>query len=143
MGVCFIGCRDDHVRTLEVHLRVRHLLHESLVGAQPSRLCVCRESDHAPLDEGLEVLPPLRLLAGAGCERDHLGPRQQDLESLGDGVTDTRAFCKKLAKEYKVGLAPGEAFGPGGQGNIRLCFASGAERLSRGLGRIEAAIAAL
>ncbi len=60
-----------------------------------------------------------------------------------DGVTDTMAFCKKLAKEYKVGLAPGEAFGPGGQGNIRLCFASGAERLSRGLDRIEAAISAL
>ncbi|MCA0301622.1 MAG: pyridoxal phosphate-dependent aminotransferase [Proteobacteria bacterium] len=60
-----------------------------------------------------------------------------------EGVTDTLAFCKKLAKEYKVGLAPGEAFGPGGQGNIRLCFASGAERLSRGLDRIEAAIKAL
>ena len=60
-----------------------------------------------------------------------------------DGVDDTLAFCKRLAKDYKVGLAPGEAFGPGGQGNIRLCFASGAERLSRGLDRIEAAVAAL
>jgi aspartate aminotransferase len=60
-----------------------------------------------------------------------------------DGVTDTMGFCKKLAKEYKVGLAPGEAFAAGGQGNIRLCFASGAEQLSRGLDRIEAAIKAL
>ncbi len=60
-----------------------------------------------------------------------------------EGVTDTLEFCKKLAKEYKVGLAPGEAFGPGGQGNIRLCFASGAERLSKGLDRIEAAVKAL
>ncbi|MBN9088669.1 MAG: pyridoxal phosphate-dependent aminotransferase [Reyranella sp.] len=60
-----------------------------------------------------------------------------------DGVSDTMAFCKKLAKEYKVGLAPGEAFAAGGQGNIRLCFASGAERLSKGLDRIEAAIKAL
>ena len=60
-----------------------------------------------------------------------------------DGVNDTMAFCKKLAKEYKVGLAPGEAFAAGGQGNIRLCFASGAEQLSRGLDRIEAAIKAL
>ena len=60
-----------------------------------------------------------------------------------DGVSDTLAFCKTLAKDYKVGLAPGEAFGPGGQGNIRLCFASGAERLSRGLDRIEAAVTAL
>ncbi len=60
-----------------------------------------------------------------------------------DGVEDTLSFCKKLAKEYKVGLAPGEAFGPGGQGNIRLCFASSAERISLGLDRIESAIKAL
>jgi aspartate/methionine/tyrosine aminotransferase len=60
-----------------------------------------------------------------------------------DGVEDTMAFCKTLAKKHKVGLAPGEAFGPGGQGNVRLCFASGAERLSRGLDRIEAAVKAL
>ena len=60
-----------------------------------------------------------------------------------DGVEDTMAFCKKLAKDYKVGLAPGEAFGPGGTGNIRLCFASGADRLSKGLDRIESAIKAL
>jgi aspartate aminotransferase len=60
-----------------------------------------------------------------------------------DGVKDTMAFCKSLAKDYKVGLAPGEAFGPGGQGNVRLCFASGAERLSKGLDRIEAALKAL
>lgn len=60
-----------------------------------------------------------------------------------DGVSDTLAFCKTLAREHKVGLAPGEAFGPGGQGNVRLCFASGAERLSKGLDRIEAGIRAL
>ncbi len=60
-----------------------------------------------------------------------------------EGVDDTLAFCKTMAKQYKVGLAPGEAFGPGGQGNVRLCFASSAERLSKGLDRIEAAIKAL
>jgi aspartate/methionine/tyrosine aminotransferase len=57
-----------------------------------------------------------------------------------EGVRDTSAFCKMLAAKYKVGLAPGEAFGPGGEGNVRLCFASGAERLSTGLDRIEAAL---
>ncbi|WP_428682955.1 pyridoxal phosphate-dependent aminotransferase [Reyranella sp.] len=60
-----------------------------------------------------------------------------------EGVSDTLAFCKTMAKQYKVGLAPGEAFGPGGQGNVRLCFASSAERLSKGLDRIEAAVKAL
>jgi len=61
----------------------------------------------------------------------------------GQGRGDTMAFCKTLAQDYKVGLAPGEAFAAGGPGNIRLCFASGAERLSKGLDRIEAAIKAL
>ena len=51
--------------------------------------------------------------------------------------------ARSWRREYKVGLAPGEAFAAGGQGNIRLCFASGAERLSKGLDRIEAAIKAL
>ena len=60
-----------------------------------------------------------------------------------DGIGDTSTFCKMLASQYKVGLAPGEAFGPGGEGNVRLCFASSAERLSRGLDRIEAALKAL
>jgi aspartate/methionine/tyrosine aminotransferase len=60
-----------------------------------------------------------------------------------DGVSDTMKFCLSLAKDYKVGLAPGEAFGPGGEGNVRLCFAAGADRLSKGLDRIEAAIKAL
>lgn len=60
-----------------------------------------------------------------------------------DGISDTLAFCKTLARDYKVGLAPGEAFAAGGQGNIRLCFASGAEQLSKGLDRIEAAVKAL
>jgi aspartate/methionine/tyrosine aminotransferase len=60
-----------------------------------------------------------------------------------EGVSDTMAFCKTLATRHKVGLAPGEAFGPGGPGNMRLCFAAGAERLSKGLDRLEAAIKAL
>lgn len=60
-----------------------------------------------------------------------------------EGVSDTMKFCLSLAKDHKVGLAPGEAFGPGGEGNVRLCFAAGADRLSKGLDRIEAAIKAL
>ena len=60
-----------------------------------------------------------------------------------EAVSDAMAFGKPLAKQDKVDLAPGVAFAVSGQGNIRLCFASGAEVLSRGLDRIEAAIKAL
>jgi aspartate/methionine/tyrosine aminotransferase len=41
-----------------------------------------------------------------------------------DGVTDSFAFCKQLLMETKVGLAPGVAFGAGGEGNVRICYAS-------------------
>lgn len=39
------------------------------------------------------------------------------------GVTDSLAFAKELLARTKVGLAPGIAFGPMGEGWLRLCFA--------------------
>jgi len=41
-----------------------------------------------------------------------------------DGLGDSFAFCKRLLMETKVGLAPGVAFGAGGEGSVRICFAS-------------------
>jgi len=40
-----------------------------------------------------------------------------------DGLTDSFDFCKRLLLETQVGLAPGVAFGAGGEGNVRLCYA--------------------
>jgi aspartate/methionine/tyrosine aminotransferase len=37
-------------------------------------------------------------------------------------VTDTRAAAFRLVEEAKVGLAPGTAFGPGGERFFRACF---------------------
>jgi aspartate aminotransferase len=54
-----------------------------------------------------------------------------------DGMTDSFAFASKLVLDGKVGLAPGVAFGEGGEGYLRLCFASAPERLSRAMDRIE------
>lgn len=41
-----------------------------------------------------------------------------------EGLTDSFGFCKELLVETKVGLAPGVAFGEGGEGSIRLCYAA-------------------
>jgi aspartate/methionine/tyrosine aminotransferase len=41
-----------------------------------------------------------------------------------EGVEDSFAFCKDLLMEAKVGLAPGVAFGAGGEGSVRLCYAA-------------------
>ncbi len=40
-----------------------------------------------------------------------------------DGEPDTRRFAFRLVDEALVGLAPGTAFGPGGESYMRLCFA--------------------
>jgi aspartate aminotransferase len=39
------------------------------------------------------------------------------------GVSDSAAFAKEVLAKTKVGLAPGSAFGPMGEGYLRLCFA--------------------
>jgi aspartate aminotransferase len=40
------------------------------------------------------------------------------------GVEDSFEFCRRLLIETKVGLAPGVAFGAGGEGSVRLCYAA-------------------
>jgi aspartate/methionine/tyrosine aminotransferase len=41
-----------------------------------------------------------------------------------DGLTDSFAFCRRLLEETRVGLAPGVAFGAGGEGSVRVCYAA-------------------
>jgi len=41
-----------------------------------------------------------------------------------DGLRDSFAFCLRLLEETRVGLAPGVAFGEGGEGSVRICYAA-------------------
>jgi hypothetical protein len=41
-----------------------------------------------------------------------------------DGVGDSFEFCRQLLVETRVGLAPGVAFGAGGEGSVRICYAA-------------------
>ncbi len=41
-----------------------------------------------------------------------------------EGLGDSFAFCRRLLEETRVGLAPGVAFGAGGEGSIRICYAA-------------------
>ena len=41
-----------------------------------------------------------------------------------EGVTDSFSFALSLLKETKVSLAPGVAFGNGGEGSVRICCAA-------------------
>jgi len=55
-----------------------------------------------------------------------------------DGLTDSFGFCERLLLETRVGLAPGVAFGAGGEGSIRLCYAVETAMLEAALARIGA-----
>jgi aspartate/methionine/tyrosine aminotransferase len=57
------------------------------------------------------------------------------------GVDDSLAFCKKLLREQRLGLAPGSAFGAQGEGFVRWCFAAEQDRLAEGVRRLRAQLA--
>lgn len=52
-------------------------------------------------------------------------------------LKDSLEFCKKLLRSKKVGLAPGSAFGKGGEGHVRICFAVEESLLKPALDRFE------
>ena len=54
-----------------------------------------------------------------------------------EGMTDSFDFCRRLLLETKVGLAPGVAFGPGGEGSIRICYAADRTVLEPAMERLE------
>ncbi len=53
---------------------------------------------------------------------------------------DSLAFCKRMVREARVGLAPGSAFGEDGEGFVRWCYACKPERLDEGVRRIRQAL---
>ena len=54
------------------------------------------------------------------------------------GVRDSMRFCRDLVRDAKLGLAPGSAFGPEGEGFVRWCFAATDERIDEGVARLAA-----
>ncbi len=57
-----------------------------------------------------------------------------------EGMNDSLAFCKRLVREQGLGLAPGAAFGPEGEGFARWCFAAGEAKLAEGVARLARAL---
>jgi hypothetical protein len=53
-----------------------------------------------------------------------------------DGLTDSFDFCRRLLLETRVGVAPGVAFGAGGEGSIRICYAAGRQVLEPAMDRL-------
>lgn len=101
------------------------------------------------LEQGEPVIA--RTVARLRTARDHLASRLLSVPGVTlagrapgamytffrvDGVTDSLGFCKDLVVRGGLGLAPGVAFGPEGEGYLRWCYASVHERLDEGVERL-------
>jgi aspartate/methionine/tyrosine aminotransferase len=57
-----------------------------------------------------------------------------------DGWPDGRAACRHLVEQARVGLAPGELFGPSCDGWLRMCVCRDPAQLNEALNRLAAAL---
>ncbi len=55
-----------------------------------------------------------------------------------DEGADSTSFCVNLLKEARVSTTPGIAFGPTGQGHLRLSFCVSADQINKAFDRMEA-----
>jgi aspartate/methionine/tyrosine aminotransferase len=53
-----------------------------------------------------------------------------------DGVADSIGFATEALRRAKVGVAPGAAFGPMGEGSLRLCFARDPQVVAEAVDRL-------
>jgi len=58
-----------------------------------------------------------------------------------DGEDDSRKLTFRLIDEAQIGLAPGTAFGPGGERFVRLCFARSPEQIRIAAQRLSESLA--
>ncbi|GAA1861217.1 pyridoxal phosphate-dependent aminotransferase [Paeniglutamicibacter psychrophenolicus] len=97
---------------------------EPLIARTVARLKTAR--DH--LQAELSTIPGIELAAAA--------PGAMYSFFKVTGATDSLAFCRDLISETGLGLAPGIAFGPEGEGYLRWCFASELPRIDDGVARL-------
>ena len=50
---------------------------------------------------------------------------------------DDEAFCRSTPAEEGVAVVPGNAFGPGGEGFVRACYATEYSKIEEALHRME------
>ena len=78
-------------------------------------------------------------------------PQSEDIDRLGAEMDraekalilleegkDSTAFCKKLLKEGGVSTTPGIAFGPTGQGHLRMSFCVPEKQINKAFEKMEA-----
>lgn len=119
-GLSSVFARLGEYNTTSIPTFIQHAASAALDGGDPfieAMVERCKVS-RAILIDGLSRLANVRVSAPEGSF--YLLVRIQTGESSLD-------LAKRLLSEVKLGVAPGTAFGPEGEGFIRICFAISAE----------------
>ena len=106
---------------------VAALADEAFVGALRAHCARGRQL----VTEGLAGLNGIRLAPPNGAFYAFIGV---------DGLEDSLALGLSLVEHHGVALAPGSAFGEGGEGYLRLCFAQAPARIERAVHRLRAGL---
>jgi len=101
----------------------------ALTGPQDAVASMCAEY-HARRDLAADRLERHGLLAGRPAGAFYI------LARVGEPQIDTFEFSRRLLTEEHVAVAPGQTFGPGGAGLVRLSLASQAEVAAAGIDRL-------
>ena len=104
----------------EVALREGESELESMRERLRNNLDFCRQA--------LEAIPGVRLPEPLGAF--YLFPRIE-------GLSDSFDFCRRFLLRMRVGFAPGVAFGAGGEGSVRLCYAADRGILQEAMERLK------
>ena len=135
---------------LRVHSELQQVFENLIQYSNSGVPAFLQKGATAALDQGdgfvLEQVERARAARGIFCDR-LLQTGRVDLAAPAgafylffriDGVTDTRRAAFDIVDNANVGLAPGTAFGPGGDDYLRICFhrrldqvAEAADRLAR------------
>ena len=87
------------------------------------------------------VVDGLNAIAGIECKAPE-GAFYAFPNIAGLGMGDSQTFARWLLHTARVAVTPGSAFGPGGEGHIRLSFAASSQTLREAMARIRHALAA-
>lgn len=96
-------------------------------GSTPRQLVRDLRAARDHLVRSLEVLPGVDVTSPPGA---------MYLFFSMPGAGQSLALCKALVREAGLGLAPGSAFGPEGEGYVRWCYACDIARIDAGLERL-------
>lgn len=133
------GVRDTVTELVEVtHSCVAPFIQHGAVAALADRAFVDAFREHcaqgrALVGEALGGLDFVRYTPPAGAFYAFIGI---------DGLADSTGLARRLVMEHGIAVAPGSAFGPAGEGHLRLCFAHRPERLGRAMRRLRQGLTA-